>query len=306
MSDDQTSDLSENSNWGRWGPEDERGALNLLTPETVLAGMRAAKTGKVYNLGLPIQRQGSAPIFDFRNAPQRLTTTNPGDPAAFVHFGATPDVGSNEDVLVIDSHALSHMDALSHVFAQGSLYNGFSTDTIQTSAGTSRCGIDKVGGIAARGVLLDLPRHFGVDWLEPGYVITSADLQAAADSQGVSVLPGDVLLVRTGFLDYWHSLGEPTDPIGQAGIGFDAVSFIRDHDVSVVGMDNSAIEPIPFDRDIFLGVHIELLVKLGVHLLEHLNLNDLAADEVGECFVVVAPLSFTGAAGSPINPIVIG
>jgi kynurenine formamidase len=92
----------------------------------------------------------------------------------------------------------------------------------------------------------------------------------------------------------------------QAGLGFDAVDFIRDHDISVVGSDNSAIEPVPFDRGIFLGVHIELLIKLGVHLLEHVNLVGLSADQVTECLFVVAPLPVTGASGSPINPIAIG
>jgi len=298
--------LKENSNWGRWGDDDERGALNLITQETVLSGLRAPKTGKVYSLGLPIQGFGSAPIFDFRNKPQRLTSTNPGDPAAFVNYGATPDVGSNEDVVIMDTHCLSHMDALSHVFAQGSLYNGFSTDSITTTGGAGRCGIDKVGGIAGRGVLLDMPKYFGVPWVEPGQALTSADLDGAATAEGVAVGSGDILLVRTGFLDYWNSLGQPSDPIGQAGLGLDSVDFVRDHDVAVIGCDNSAIESIPFDRDIFLGVHIELLVKLGVHLLEHLNLNQLAADEVTECFVTIAPLQVTGASGSPINPIAIG
>ena len=301
----ETSSLQEGSNWGRWGADDERGALNLITPDVVLGGVQEIKTGKVYNLGLPIARQGSAPIFDFRNKPQRLTTTNPADVDAFLLYGADPGVGSNEDVLVLDSHGLSHMDALSHVFAQGSLYNGFSTDTIRTTEGAQRCGIDKIGGIASRGVFLDMAKHFGVDFVEPGSIITSADLEGAASSQGVTVKAGDILLIRVGFLDYWHSMGDTPEPIGQAGLGMDAVNFIRDHDVALVGMDNSAIESIPFDNNKFLCVHIELLVKLGVHLLEHLNLNDLAADNVGECFVTIAPLQFIGASGSPINPIVV-
>lgn len=305
MASSDAASLKENSNWGRWGDDDERGALNLITPEAVLAGLQVPTIGKVYHLGLPVQRDGSAPILFYRNKPQRLTSTNPGDRGMFAAFGADPDVGSNEDVVIMDSHCLSHMDALSHVFAKGSLYNGFSTDTITTTGGTTRCGIDKVGGIAGRAVVLDLPGYFGVDWLEPGQVITSEDLSGAAAARNVDVRSGDILLVRTGYLDYWRSLGSPSNPTEQPGLGFDAVSFIKDHDVAVVGMDNSAIEPYPFDKNVFLGVHIELLVKLGVHLLEHLNLNELAADEVAECFLTIAPVLVPGASGSPINPIAI-
>ena len=111
------------NNWGRWGKEDERGALNLLTPEVVLAATQVCRTGVVYNLGLPIQMQGSGPLFAYRGSPQRLTLTNQADPGAFVDFGAAPDLGANEDILVFASHTLTHMDALSHVYAEGTFYN---------------------------------------------------------------------------------------------------------------------------------------------------------------------------------------
>jgi kynurenine formamidase len=294
------------TNWGRWGEDDERGALNLLTPETVLAATRVCRTVVVYDLGLPIQQHGSGPLFDYRGTPQRLTLTNQADPGAFVRHGGAPDIGANEDVLVLASHTLTHMDALSHVFTEGTLYNGFPADSVRTNRGTPHCGIDKVRGVVGRAVHLDLPRHQGIEWLEPGSVVTSADLEACARAQDVDVRSGDILLVRTGYLEYWHSLGDPSTPTAQPGIGLDAVRFIREHDVSVVGSDNSAIEPVPFDQGVFLGVHIELLVKLGVHLLEHLNLAGLSADGVAECLFVVAPLSVTGASGSPVNPIAIG
>jgi kynurenine formamidase len=301
---DQVAVEERRDNWGRWGKDDERGALNLLTPEVVLAATQVCKTGVVYNLGLPIQMQGSAPLFAYRGTPQRLTLTNQADPASFVQYGGTPDVGANEDVLVFASHTLTHMDALSHVYAEGTLYNGFAADAVRTNQGVPNCGIDKVRGVVGRAVHLDLPRHQGVEWLEPGYAITSADLDACAAAQAVEVRSGDILLVRTGFLEYWHSIGEPEIAL-QAGLGLDAVDYVRDHDISVVGSDNSGIEPVPFDGGIFLGVHIQLLINLGVHLLEHVNLAGLAADRVNECLLVVAPLPVTGASGSPINPIAI-
>jgi kynurenine formamidase len=305
MSVDEVVIEQSSTNWGRWGKDDERGALNLITPEKTLAALQSCKTGTVYHLGLPIQQHGSGPLFDYRGTPQRLTLMNQGDPGQFIEYGASPDVGANEDVLVFASHTLTHMDALSHVFAAGTFYNGFPSDAVRTNSGIPNCGIDKVGGVAGRAVHLDLPRHQGVDWLEPGYVITSADLEACATAQGTEVGEGDILLVRTGFLEYWHSLGDPDTPTLSAGIGFDAVDYIRDKDIAVVASDNSAIEPVPFDRNIFLGVHIELLIKLGVHLIEHLNLAELARDQVTECLFVIAPLGVTGASGSPVNPIAI-
>ena len=248
----------------------------------------------------------AAPVFEYRGTPQRLSLANPQDAGVFVDYGSEPDVGANEEVLVMASHTLTHMDALTHVFAEGVMYNGLPTDAVSTLSRVPNCGIDKVRGVVGRAVHLDMARHMGVDWLEPGSALTGDDLEACARAEEVEVRSGDILLVRTGYLEYWHSLGDPTDPTLAAGLGLGTVDFIRDNEISVVGCDNSRIEPVPFERNIFLGLHIELLVKLGVHLLEHVNLVGLHTDRVTECLFVVAPLPVPGASGSPINPIAIG
>jgi kynurenine formamidase len=289
-------------NWGRWGGDDERGALNLLTPEVVLAATRACTTGRVYSLSLPIQQQG-VPIVDYRNPPMRLTLTNASDTGIFAEYGA-PDTGANEDFLVLASHNETHMDALCHVFHQGQMYNGYPADSARTRAGATKCGIDKTRSIVGRGVLLDLPAHQGVEHLEAPHVITGEELEACARAEGVAPRAGDTLLVRTGWIEQF--LADPSMEIpSQPGLGFDACDYIRDLDIAAVGADNSAIEAIPFDRDIFLGVHIELLLKLGIPLVEHLVLTDLARDGVRECLFVTAPLVVTGGMGSPVNPIAI-
>jgi kynurenine formamidase len=295
-------------NWGRWGAEDERGTLNLIDPKGVAAAAHEIRTGRAYALGLPIQREG-APIFDYRGAPQRLTLTSQTD-NAFDDFPGGKEVGANEDVLVIASHSITHMDALCHVQHKGQFYNGFSANTFRSLTGAERCGIEKLGAFALRAVLVDLPRHKGVDFLEPGYTVTRADLEECVEAQGVEVRPGDALLVRTGHLDNFRnetSAGREVS-FAQAGLGLDAVSFVRDHDIAAVGADNSAIEVIPFD-DVFLSVHIALLVELGVPLMEHLWLTDLAngmADAgTHACLLTVTPLPVTGATGSPINPVAI-
>ncbi len=290
----------------RWGADDERGALNLLTPEVVLAATHTPKTGVVYNLGLPVQRSG-VPVFDYRGAPQRLTLTGAGELGAFADFGAPDDLGANEDTLVIPAHNGTHMDALSHVFAEGKMYNGFDARTFTASAGAAHCGIEKTGGFAARAVLLDVAAHRGVEWLEPGTNITADDLEATRAAQGVEIRTGDIVLVRTGWLDLFGSLapGEPA-PFAQPGVGKSTVAFFDDHDVCAVGADNAAIECIPFDDNQFLAVHVELLVKRGVTLIEHLVLSKMAADRCYEALFVAAPMLVTGASGSPLNPIAIG
>lgn len=293
-------------NWGRWGDDDERGALNLITSDAVRDAAHATSSGKVYPLALPIQREG-VPIFEYRGAPQRLTLTSHADPDMYAMYGGAPGVGANEDVLVLASHSITHMDALCHVFADDKIYNGYDAKGFTTNGGASRCGIEKTGAFAGRAVLLDLAGHAGVDWLEPGTRIDGDMLEACRAAQDVEVRAGDVLLVRTGWLDRFASLSDPAEVgYAQPGLTLGAVPFVRDHDIAAVGADNAAIEVIPFDDDVFLAVHIELLVKRGITLLEHLNLSPMATDGCHEALFVAAPLPVTGATGSPLNPVCIG
>jgi kynurenine formamidase len=292
-------------NWGRFGVDDERGTLNFLTPEVVLEATRVCRTGKVYNLGLPVQRR-DGPVYEHRGAPQRLTLSSQTDRDMYVAFGAEAGVGANEDVLVIPTHNGTHMDALCHVFADEQFYNGYDAGEFASASGAPRCGVEKSGGFAGRAVLLDVARHQGVEWLPPGHKISADDLEACRAAQDVELRRGDVLLVRTGWLDLFPTLkpGEAT-AVGEPGLDASTVAFVRDHDLAAVGADNGAVECIPFDGQ-FLVVHIELLVKSGVTLLEHLRLSPMAADGCHEALLVVAPLLVTGATGSPVNPIAIG
>jgi len=291
-------------NWGRWGADDQRGALNLITPDVVLAGLRAARTGKVYSLGIPIGRHLTPDLGGIRPYPERLTMSTPADSGNYEQYGAAPGVGANEDLVFVPSHAGTHMDALCHIYANGTIWNGMPDTSFGAATGAVRCGIEHTAAFAGRFVLLDVAGHMGVDLIEPGQAITSADLEATRAAQGTEVRSGDILLFRTGNVE--QRLAGRRYSGTEAGLGFDAVNFVRDHDVAVVGGDNCAIEPIPFDNNVFLGVHIELLVKLGVTLVEHLNLGELAADRCYEGFYAQGGLPVTGATGSPVNPIAIG
>jgi kynurenine formamidase len=289
-------------NWGRWGEDDERGALNLCTPERALAAAHGCATGKVYGLALPIGRR-TPHVWD-RPDPLRLTLTSPSDATDQQRFGAPEGTGSSEDVLVLPSHSGTHMDALSHVFAGDAIYNGFPATSFASRRGASRCGIQRTAAFAGQGVLLDVAGHEGVDLVQPGRAITSADLESCRAAQGSQLASGDVLLIRTGWTEVL-ARREALPHDLQPGIGLDAVEFIRDHDLAVVGADNAAVEVIPFDRNRYLGVHIELLVHLGVTLLEHLWLAELAADGCRRFMLAVGGLPVVGATGSPVNPIAI-
>jgi kynurenine formamidase len=292
------------TNWGRWGEDDERGALNLLTADVVLEATRTPRTGKLYTLGLPIQRAG-VPNVDYRGIPQRLTMINHGDEDMFASYGGKPGIGINEDVLVMASHTVTHMDALCHIYHDGAVYNGFAHDEMKAYSGAARCGIEKSGGVVTRGVLVDVAAYKGVDWLDAGYVVTLDDFTGALQAQGTEIRTGDAVLVRTGWVEWFFANGAEMSLV-QPGIGLDVASHLAGKDPVVVGADNSAVEAQPFDRDEFLGAHVELLVRRGIHLVEHVKLDELSADRCYEFLFVVSPLLVTGATASPVSPVAVG
>jgi len=292
-------------NWGRWGDDDERGALNLVDPSVVLAALAGCTTGKVYSLAIPMGHHSTPQVAD-RPIPERLTLAAPADAPVYQLYGAVEGVGANEDLIMMPSHAGTHMDALCHVYSDGTVYNGHPAGSFTPKLGASKCGIDQTGSFACRAVMLDVAAWAGEEFLEAGRIVTADDLEATRRAQGTEVRPGDALIVRTGWLEARRK-PEGGPPAGaEPGLGLSAVDFIRDHDVAVVGADNAAVESIPFDKNIFLAVHIELLVKLGVTLIEHLWLPEMAADRCFESLLVVGAVPVTGATGSPINPIAIG
>jgi len=293
------------TNWGRWGSDDERGALNLLTPEVVKAGAASIRTGRVYPLGIPIQAQ-DVPLMDYRGKPMRLTLQDSTDEGIYDVYGCKPGTGAHEDVVIFASHTTSHMDALIHVYEDHHHYNGVPSLAMHALSGATKLGIEKVAGFAARAVLLDMVRHFDSGpWVEPGRNITGADLEAAAAAEGVEIRAGDIVLIRTGYLDMWFAQHGDAG-FAQAGIGLDAAAWLAAKDLVAVGCDNAAVEVIPFDDNDFLAVHKVLLVRHGIYMLEFLDFGAPAADECWEGLLAVGPLKITGATGSPINPILIG
>lgn len=278
-------------NWGRWGAADERGLLNEVTAERIRAAAGLVTRGRVYSLAIPLQAK--APIWPTRHANWHTNTYS---------NTSGPGMGGADDVLTMHTHGTTHMDALSHIFFDGTMYNGHPAARMD-GRGTPHNAISQVSGIATRGVLLDLAAHAGVPHLELGHEIGAGELEACAAAQGVVVGPGDAVLLRTGWLRVWEA-----DPArfnaGEPGIGLEAAEWLTQRDVVAVGADNNAVEVLPSPGEP-LAVHVELLRNRGMYLLELLELDELARDRISEFFFVAAPLRITRGVGSPLNPLAI-
>jgi len=278
------------SNWGRWGAADEVGTFNLITPELVTRAAGLVKRGKVYSLSMPLEADG--PQWPTRHKTWRVTT-----------FGQRPNgTGSADDVVTMHSHSGTHMDALCHVWYDEQLYNGFSAPEHVTSQGAAHNSIDRLPYLVGRGLLLDIAAWKGVDNLALGEPITAADLDACAKAQNVVPQPGDILLLRTGWIRIFSS-DRARYSQGEPGIDESTLPWLKAHDIVAVGADNQAIEVLEQIPAPALPVHRGAIRDLGLYLVENLNLEALAADRIYESLVVIAPLPLTAAIGSPVNPI---
>jgi kynurenine formamidase len=314
------------SNWGRWGDSDELGTLNFITADKIAEAAALVKHGKVFPLGVDFGSSGPQGSFKFRHNPIHVMTVDGGDAHSLPRFGpdwaANPgaqEMGKyfqddlfrfNDDMVIMPLQAATQWDALSHVYYEEKLYNGFPADSV-TSFGARHCGIDKVDGkgITSRGVLLDVVRHRGVEtFLELGNPITPAELDDVARAQGVTVGRGDIVLVRTGWWARFLETGNGGEP--GSGLDWQCASWLHDHDIAAVAADNLMVEdPISGVKGTILPMHMLCLRDMGLMLGEYWDLTalaaDCAADGVYEFQLVAPPLRIVGAVGSPVNPIAI-
>lgn len=292
------------SNWGRWGPDDERGTVNLITPECIVAASALIKRGAIFDLGIPFDRNGPQPGGGRINPVRLMAET--GDqqnyPGSF-HYA--------DDYVFMALQSGSQWDGLAHVFYDDQLYNGFPASDVGPR-GAMHCSIDKMAkGIVGRGVLLDVARLKGVDWMQAGEVITPDDLDAAAAAQHVEVRSGDIVYFRTGWRSKFKAERNAAEFMsGEPGLGLACAEWLHDHDVAVIASDNWAVEVLPGENPKErLDVHMVLIRDMGMTLGEILDLDELAedcaADGVYEFFTAGPPIKFTNAVGSPINPLAI-
>jgi len=296
------------SNWGRWGADDQRGTLNLVTPEVLRRAAGCVSEGRLFALGLAFGSEGpqtGAVVGRFN--PQHYMT------AIGAPYGAPGGFHFSDDVVTMPLQCATQWDSLAHVHYDGLLYNGVPAGEALSTAGASRNGIDRVAeaGVATRGVLLDLARARGVPRLAPGTAVTPADLDAAVAAQGVELRPGDALCLRTGHMTVFTQDGDRDTYLWQGpGLGIDCVEWLRERDVAAVCADNTAIEVMPCeDPELFYPVHLLGIRDMGLLFGEMFDLEalaeDCARDRVYDFLLSAPPLRITGGIGSPVNPLAI-
>jgi kynurenine formamidase len=298
-------------NWGKWGPDDEIGTLNYITPETIAAACRLATRGKVFALGIPLGREGPQSGTRQRFNPIHAMFRDGGDqPKTPAEVREMQGYGGSDDWIVMPLQCVTQWDSLAHIFDEGKMWNGYDA-TLVTSTGAARNSIDKTSGkLAGRGVLLDVARHKEVRSLAPGYAISVADLEATAAAQRVEVRRGDILLIRTGhmsrYLDKkdWRHFDLDDFP----GVSIHTAPWMHAREIAAVASDNYAVEVRPSEllpafRNPF---HILAIPNMGLTLGEIFYLDalaeDCAADGRWEFLLVAPPLPVTRGVGTPINP----
>jgi len=279
----------------RWGADDERGAANHMGPETVLKAARLIREGRVIELGWVLR--GSMPLgprhFDLYMKP---TGPNVGSNRR----------GSNEELVIAEMGQVgTQFDGFTHQTIGDSLYNCVDQGEIMTRDGFTRLGVENVGTLMTRGVLIDVAALKGVEMLPDTYEITVDDLQQALDRQGVALESGDAVLIHTGWGVLWDTDAERF-MAGNPGIGVAAAQWLVEQDPMLLGADNQPVEVSPNpDPQVSLPVHQIMLVVNGIHLVERMKLDELAAAGVHEFAFVVQPLKIQGGTGSTVAPVAI-
>ncbi|MTD55624.1 cyclase family protein [Amycolatopsis pithecellobii] len=302
------------SNWGRWGTDDEVGALNLVGPAEVMRAAGLVKKGTPISLTLPYDQAGPQPG-GFRNNPQLLLTATGTDHVGGAQdplpggFGPSRGFGFSDDVLVMPTQSGTQWDSLSHIFWEGRMFNGRPADQVN-SRGAAANGIENyTGRIVMPGVLIDMPAHRGVDALEPGDAIEAAEIAEFLADHDLTVQPGDALLVRTGFMAARR--GNWGDYAGGAapGLSLHLAPWLHSHDIAAVATDTWGVEVRPNQIDYFQPLHIVSLVHGGIAFGEMFDLDALAADcaqdGVYTFMFVASPLPITGASGAPVSALAI-
>lgn len=290
------------SNWGRWGAGDQLGTLNLLTRDRVVAGARSIRSGDVLELSLPLDEHGPQPAGSVRSNPVHTMTRLPDAPVeagGFHYF---------DDALFLHLQGSTQLDALAHVSYDGMLYNGFAAASAVNAAGASRLGMENyVGRITGRAVLLDIPAMTDRQRLEPTEPVSAEDLSAAEAHAGVRVERGDIVVVRTGWMQVL--LGGDSDAYFASAPGLDmsTARWLHDRDVAFVAADTWGIEVSPSESGAAMPLHCVLVRDMGMPLGEMFVLEELAAAlaERGEAafHLSCAGLRVTGGVGSPVSPV---
>lgn len=287
---------TELSNWGRWGPDDQMGALNLITPEKRKQAARLVGDGVTVSMANDVITEAS------------IEGAHPFEVSTYV------DQGGGGNVLSVRFHGFihTHIDAFAHRFMDGKMWNGITADSVTVENGAEKGSVYAAhNGIFTRGVLMDMARLKGVPYLEPGTRIYVEDLEAWEKKAGVRVSSGDALFIRTGRWARRAAVGQWDLSRERAGVDPSVIPWLKERDIAILGSDSmhDAV-PVPEGAELRgVPVHDFALIMLGVHLFDNMNLEavgDAAAERSRwEFLLTAAPLRFRTATGSPLNPIAV-
>ena len=294
--------MEELSNWGRWGPDDQLGAANLITPEKRLEALALATEGITVSLAHRVLK-GEADDVPRPFGHSMLGVPDPeGEPSLF---------GGVSDNYNVSYHGYSHshIDSLCHILYKGEMYNGVSQDTITEDGCSNASIVNLQGGIVTRGVLFDIPRLTGVSYLEPGTPIYQEDLEAFEEMAGVTVRPGDAIFIRTGRWARRAEVGPWNISANAAGLHASTMPWFKSRDVSFMGSD-AALDVVPsLVEGVNLPVHLITIVAMGVDLFDNQDLEALAETAASlnrwEFTLMASPLAVENGTGSPINALAI-
>jgi len=285
-----------------WGADDQRGAANRITAAKVKQAASLIRAGKVYQLGRVYEQGMPMPPGSKRH----YSLTIPGSPTGVSgHLVYHDELFSGEI-----GQVGTQFDGLGHVGVrvgqEDIFYNGVSRSQLQGSYGLAKLGVEHVGVFFSRGVLIDSASYVGVERLPSGRAITASDLEGALRKQNLEIREGDIVLIRTGHGRLWMTDNDAYSN-GEPGIDMSAARWLAERKIAMVGADTWAVEVTPPAKadEPFGVVHMHLLVRHGIYLLENLDLEELAADKAYEFAFIYAPLRLKGATGSPGNPIAV-
>jgi kynurenine formamidase len=290
-----------------WGPQDEIGALNLMSDRSRAAVLSRISGGRIYDLsveyfnGMPSWYRLGDPRFQLwlTHTPRGTAVDDP------LGVGAERNelVAYTGDAVSMYTHTGTHIDALNHFGLHGEIWNGFAADRDLGDRGWRKAGVEEMPPIVARGVLIDVAAAKGLEVLPPSYAIGRADLEAALRRQGVSLAPGDVVLIRTGRMRLWPD--NEAYMANPPGLGLEGARWLAEEQgAMVIGSDNLSLEHFPVETpDNWIPVHTYLLAQRGVPIVEVLDLEALARDRVYEFAFIAAPLRWRGASAAPFRPL---
>lgn len=282
----------------KWGPNDEIGAANYMTPELVVKAASLVKTGKTYPLGIPVDSK--TPAYPPRTF--KITIVQPGQAG---NSGFGPNKATyNDDIIDTWVGIGTQIDGLGHLGVDHVYYNGNKLADFADPTGLKKLGIEKVPPMVTRGVLLDMAAYYGTDIVKEGTAFNVKEIEDVARKQNVEIRQGDVVIFHTGWLgligkdDKRYSAGEP-------GLGVEGAKYLTSKGVVAVGADTWAVEVLPFEGKTVFEVHQILLAMTGTYILENLDTAELAKDKAYEFLFVLGQPRWRGGVQSMINPVAI-